>query len=195
MNLNRTPDLMGPTPAGTYTPGYAGMKVAMILYGLLLVMVGLALIATPLRLMLFGKMTEAEATRIVKTEKGYPDVVLTNDEAVQASLETNNYRAIFWNEFEFQTQDGLTHSARCPVGSRLKPLFNLVDADGLPTMEMVYYNPKQPEQLVFPSILSTWFAPGVLIIAGLLGAVIGSVLYYWAKKPIVLPHLGAAYIV
>ena len=161
----------------------------MIFYGFLLFAAGFVLLAMPLRLILFGKMTKAEATRIVKTEKGRPDLVLTNDEAVQSNCDPNNYRAIFWNEFDFQTGAGQTISTRCPVGSRLKPLSPLVDADGLPTMEIIYYNPDNPGQIVFPDVVSTWFAPGALMIVGLLGAIIGGVLYYWANKPILLPHI------
>ena len=164
------------------------MKVFMITYGVILLLAGFALIISPLHLLIFGQMAKAEATQIVKTERGFPDIVLTNEDAVQNNLDANNYRAVFWNEFAFQTTDGQKIEIRCPIGSRLKPLCPLVDEDGLPTMQIIHYNPDHPNEAIFSSIVSTWFAPGVLIIVGLLGIIIGTVLYYWANKPISLPH-------
>jgi hypothetical protein len=176
--------------AGTYTPGYRGLKLAMIGYGLLLLLAGLALIEHPLSLILLGQKTTAEATKVIVTKRGLPDLDLTNDQQVQANIAPNDYSYIFWNEFKFQDDKGRFVSVRCEVGSRLKPLYSLLDADGLPTMCTVYYSPREPDQVVFPYIVSTWFAPGVLIIVGLLGAIVGGFLYFWANKPIKLPHIA-----
>jgi hypothetical protein len=71
----------------------------------------------------------------------------------------------------------------------LKPLYPLIDEDGLPTTLPVYYNPRHPEIVAFPSIFSTWFAPGLLVIVGLGMTLIGAFLFYWANKPIELPHI------
>jgi len=78
---------------------------------------------------------------------------------------------------------------RAPVGSQLKPLYTLLDSDGLPTTDLIFYDPAHPDTVVFPFIISTWFAPGVLVIIGLAYIMIGSVLYHWAGKPIKLPHI------
>jgi hypothetical protein len=78
---------------------------------------------------------------------------------------------------------------RAPVGSLLKPLYPLLDDNGLPTTDTVWYDPAHPEIVTFPGSISVWFAPGALIFIGLLATLIGSVLLHWAGKPIVLPHL------
>jgi len=181
------------TPASgraTYTPGYAGLKMLMIIYGLGLFLMGLALIAEPLRLVFLGTKATSEATTVVVAKQGLPDVVLKDEQQVEASLKPNDYSYIFWNEFAYQAEDGHSVAIRCPVGSRLKPLYPLVDADGLPTVCLIYYDPHHPQEIVFPLIVSTWFAPGVLIIVGLLGAAIGGFLCYWARRPIELPHFA-----
>ena len=91
--------------------------------------------------------------------------------------------------FSFHTADGKIETVRAPVGSQLKPLYSLLDADGLPTTDLIYYDPAHPDTVVFPLIISTWFAPGVLVIIGLIYIIIGSFLFYWANKPIELPHI------
>lgn len=187
-----------PTPSSTsevfpmpghYVPGHAKRKLLMIAYGAVLFLFGLSQIWTPLCLVAFGKRAKAEAVAVIKSKEGLPDVVLTDDAQVQAKLEPHDRSYVFWNEFRFHTEKGEIVEVRAPVGSQLKPLYTLTDPDGLPTTDLIYYNPEQPKKVVFPLIISTWFASGVLIVAGLVCMIIGSTLYYWAKKPIELPHI------
>jgi hypothetical protein len=177
------------TPPLTYTPGLARLKALMILFGLILFLFGVWQLRTPFRLLAFGERTEAEATVVIKTKEGLPDLVLHDDAQIQANLETRDRSYFFWNEFSFHTADGRMVNVRATVGSQLKPLYPLLDTDGLPTTDLIYYDPKHPETVVFPDIISTWFAPGALIFIGFLATLIGSFLLYWANKPIELPHL------
>lgn len=177
-----------PVP-GHYVPAHSKRKLLMIGYGLLLLVIGLSHIWTPLRLLAFGKRAKAEVVSVVKTKEGLPDLVLTDDAAVQSKLETHDRSYVFWNEFQFHTDKGELIQVRATVGSQLKPLYTLTDPDGLPTTDLVYYNPASPKQVVFPLIISTWFASGVLIVAGLVCTLIGATLYYWSQKPIELPHI------
>lgn len=180
-----------PAPA-TYTPGYVGAKLLMIAFGLGLFCIGLTHLWTPLRLVMLGERAVAEATTVTKAKRGMPDVVLTDDVQIQANLETRDRTYVFWNEFRFHAADGRDVNVRATVGSQLKPLYTLINSDGLPTTDVVYYDPANPETVVFPLIISTWFAAGSLAIGGLLIVMIGSVLLYWARKPIEVPHLPPA---
>ena len=173
----------------TYTPGHAKRKLFMVIAGLVVFALGLRQLWTPLRLALTGQRTRAEAVAAIKTKAGLPDRVLTDDAQIQANLESRDRSYVFWNEFRFHTADGRAVEIRAPVGSQLKPLYPLADADGLPTTDSVYYDPGDPQTVVFPMIVSTWFAPGVLMVVGLACAIIGAVLLYWANKPIELPHI------
>jgi len=173
----------------TYTPGHAKPKLLMVFLGVVVAVLGFIDLWTPMRLVVFGARAKAEAVSVLKTKAGLPDIALTDDVQVQANLEPRDRSYIFWNEFRFQTADGRTMDVRAPVGSQLKPLYPLLDADGLPTTDLLYYDPAHPETVAFPMIISTWFAPGVLIIVGLGCAVIGAFLLYWANKPIELPHI------
>ena len=175
--------------AGTYTPGYAKLKALVIVWSLFLFALGLWQLETPLRLVLFGQRTEAEATTVTKTKTGLPDVILKDDLQIQSAQEPQDRSYIFWNEFTFQTQTGDTVTVRCPIGSQVKPLYPLLDDDGLPTTDRIDYDPAHPQTVVFPMIISTWFIPGTLVFTGLLGILIGSVLLYWSNKPIELPHI------
>lgn len=174
---------------GHYVPGHAKRKLLMIAYGTALFLFGLSQIWTPLLLVTFGKRAKAEAIAVIKTKEGVPDLTLTDDAQIANKLEPHDRSYIFWNEFRFHTDSGQPIDVRAPVGSQLKPLYNLTDADGLPTTDLVYYDVAHPSKAVFPMIVSTWFAPGVLIVAGLGCMIIGSTLYYWAKRPIELPHI------
>jgi hypothetical protein len=163
--------------------------VLMIVFGFTFFSFGLWQLRTPLWLLVFGDHATAEATDVVKIKAGLPDLILHSDAEIQANLETRDRSYVFWNDFTFRTPEGATVKVRAPVGSQLKPLYPLFDSDGLPTTDPVYYDPRRPELVVFPDIISTWFAPGLLIFAGLLTALIGSFLYYWAEKTIELPHV------
>ncbi|MBC8040729.1 MAG: hypothetical protein H7Y06_09315 [Opitutaceae bacterium] len=182
------------SPVQHYTPGYVGVKLIMIGLGLGLFIVGMAYLWTPLRLVMWGNRAMAEATTVTKTKKGAPDIVLKDDVQVKASFDPRDRSHVFWNEFRFQTADGRVVNVRATVGSQLKPLYSLINGDGLPTTDLVFYDVKQPEIVVFPLIISTWFAAGVLAGGGLLMMFIGSVLLYWARKPIELPHLPPSVI-
>ena len=177
---------------GTYTPGHARRKMLMFLFGLFLFTLGFCQLYSPLRLLFFGGRAWAETTDIVKTKTGLPDLVLRSDAQIQTNLEPRDRSYIFWNEFAFQTADGRVVNVRATVGSQLKPLYTLVDSDGLPTSELVCYDPRNPEHIIFPKVISTWFAPGMMAFIGLLATIIGSKLFFWANKPIELPHIPSA---
>lgn len=177
-----------PSPA-TYTPGYIGAKRLMIVFGVLLFALGFWQVRTPLWLLVFGTRGTAEAVDVVKTKPGLPDLVLHTDPQLQAALEARDRTYIFWNDFRFDPGDGRFVVVRAPAGSLLKPLYPLLDDDGLATTDIVWFDPAHPEVATFPRMISVWFAPGALIFIGFLAMTIGSVLLYWADKPIVLPHL------
>jgi hypothetical protein len=176
-------------PAGTYIPGYARQKVLLIVFGLVLCVIALAQLETPLRLVIFGERTRAEATDVIKSKAGLPDLVLKSDAQIRDHSEARDRSYVFWNEFRFRTSDGRVVTVRAPVGSELKPLYPLLDEDGLPTTDLVCYEAGNPNVVVFPLIISTWFAPGMMLLVGLLATLIGGFLLYWSNKPIVLPHL------
>jgi len=185
-----TPDNIAPDPSpGVYIPGHAAQKVMMILFGIMLLTLGLVHLWQPLRLFAFGSRVRAEAVSITKTKQGLPDLVLTDDVEVQSKLEPHDRSYIFWNEFRFLTADGTPVTVRATVGSQLKPLYTLLDPDGLPTTDLVCYDPANPGTYVFPMLIGTWFAPGVLVVIGTICTIIGSVLRYWANRPIELPHI------
>jgi len=184
--------LMEPATPVYYTPGHAKRKLLVVFYGIILLSFGMSQLWTPLRLLAFGQKVRGEATFVTKTKTGLPDLVLTDDAQILANVEARDRSYVFWNEFRFHTTDGRAVNVRAPVGSQLKPLYLLLDADGLPTTDLICYNQSQPEEVVFPMIISTWFAPGMLVVSGLACIVIGLVLFYWANKPIELPHIQTA---
>jgi hypothetical protein len=177
------------TPA-TYTPGYIWPKRLMIAFGSLLVALGLWQLRSPLWLLAFGTRTTAVAVDVVKTKPGLPDLVLHTEAQLQAALETHDRSYIFWNDFRFDAGHDRSAVVRAPVGSALKPLYNLLDDDGLATTDVIWFDPAHPEIATFPRIISVWFAPGALVFIGFLATLIGSVLLYWSDKPIALPHLA-----
>ena len=177
-------------PPACYTPGYAKEKLAMIALGILLFAFGMSELWTPLRLVLFGGRAAAEATRVIKTKAGLPDLMLTDDLQVQAKSEARDRSYVFWNEFHFQTAESHDVTVRLLIGSQLKPLYSLFDEDGLPTSVTLYYDSREPSIVVVPAVFSTWFMPGALALAGLGCVVIGGVLLGFANKPIDVPHFA-----
>ena len=179
-----------PSTSSYFIPGHARRKLLMILFGLGLLSFGLSQLWTPLRLLLFGTRTMAEATRVIKTKEGMPDLILTDDLQVKAKQETQDRSDVFWNEFAFQTlADNRRIVVRSPIGSQLKPLYPLIDEEGLPTVLNICYDPRHLDSVVFPTVFSTWFFPGAITLIGFICTIIGSYLFYWANKPIELPHI------
>lgn len=172
-----------------YKPGHARRKLAMCVFGLSIMGFGLSQLWPSVRLVYFGAHATAEATRVIKTKNGLPDRIFNSDPQIQSAWETRDRSYTFWNEFRFSDADGRPVVLRCPVGSQLKPLYPLLDGDGLPTSQPVCYDPNHPESALFPNAFSTWFIPGVLTLIGLLCATIGAVLFRWANVPIRLPHI------
>lgn len=176
----------------TYTPGCVMQKRAMVAGGLLVLALGVWEGWGPVRLALFGVHTRAEAVRIVKEKPGLPPTILTDDVQVRAQLEPRDRGFVFWNEFRFHTTDGNAVAVRVNVGSQLKPLYTLTDTDGLPTTDLVCYDPADPRQAIFPLVISTWLAPAMLVFIGLATCIIGGVLLRWARRPIELPNIPSA---
>lgn len=176
----------------TYTPGYVPAKRAMLFGGMLIAAIGFSQLRTPLRLLLLGERTRAEATRVVKEKPGTAPIFLSDAATVRAALEPNNRSYIFSNEFRFNTLEGRRVDVRATVFSHLKPLFPLVDSDGLPTTVTIWYDKGRPERVVFPLVIGTWLVPSVMFILGLGAALIGAVLLKWATRPIALPQISPA---
>jgi hypothetical protein len=170
-----------------YTPGHPKRKILMILVGLLILFYGLGELAPPLWLMAAGSRTTAEATRIIKTKAGLPDQIFLDDLHANAAEENRDRSYIFWNEFHFSTPDGIEHVVREPIGRQLKPLFPLLDSDGLPTNVRLYYNAADPAKFCIPIVMSTWFAPGLITLMGIVCTSFGCVLLYWSGKEIEIP--------
>jgi hypothetical protein len=147
---------------------------------------------TPLWLLAFGTRATAEAVDVVKSKPGLPDLVLHTQAQLQVAVETHDRTYVFWNEFRLTTSTGRSIVVRAPAGSFLKPLYPLLDDDGLPTTDVVWYDPAHPEVATFPRMISVWFASGALLVIGFLALLIGSFLLAWASQPIVLPQLRDA---
>jgi hypothetical protein len=179
-----------PLAPATYTPGYRMAKLVMLAAGLLIIAFALTELWEPLRLAFFGKHVVAETVRVIKEKPGADPIEITDNAQLQSQLESKDRGFIFWNEFEFHTAEGNIVRVRAPVGSQLKPLYPLIGVDGLPTTDLVFYDPKHPEQAIFPLIISTWLAPAVLLLVGIVCAIVARALYYWADKPIELPHIS-----
>jgi hypothetical protein len=174
----------------TYTPGGVHAKRVMILGGTLLLLLGVFELRIPLRIVFFGARTEAQMVRVIKEAPGVPPLALVDNDTLERQLEPRDRRFIFWNEFRWTTADGRIIEGRGNVGSQLKPLYPLTDPDGLPTTDLLCYDPRDPARAVLPLVISTWVTPGVLAIVGLLTVVTGAVLLRWARVPIELPRLA-----
>ncbi|MDD5349995.1 MAG: hypothetical protein PHQ12_07275 [Chthoniobacteraceae bacterium] len=200
MNRDNAPEIPVPSPRQTpgetsapqvYVPGFAARKALMIAFGILLLAAGISQMGLPLKLLFTGARATAEATRVIKSKPGTPELILTTDAEIHARQETRDRSSTFWNEFHFQDATGRDIVVRSPVGGQLKPLYPLIDEDGLPTTLPVHYDPRQPEVVSFPTIFSTWFAPGVLVCVGFGITFVGSFLLYWSNKPIEKPVLAS----
>lgn len=174
---------------GVYLPGFAPAKLIMAAVGFLIFAFGMAQLWEPLSLLLVGQPAQAEATTVIKAKNGLPEIVLKSDAEIVAQREPRDRSYVFWNEFAFRLPNEEVVNVRANVGSRVGPLFLLTDESGMPTTTRIYYDPQQPQRVVFPRLISVWLAGGVLTLVGVIAMIIGLVLFYWAGRPIEVPVL------
>lgn len=127
----------------------------------------------------------------------------------------------FWIEYRFYPQQDRPVEVRSPIGNMLTSLHPLLDQDGLPYSLRLWVDadavealpkavggavPRLPSESVAipvqflidssgtwsPFGFSTFFIPGILLLFGLAGLFVGLVLWWNAKRPIVLPDLSQA---
>jgi Na+/melibiose symporter-like transporter len=176
---------------GTYTPGYFWPKLGVMLVGCgLLVYAGHEL-WTPARLLLTGRRTQAEAVRVIKS-RGAETLSFTDDTLARAAEEKRDRTWRFFTEFQFLTENHHEQKVLLPFAQRLKPLFSLLDEDGLPSPAMVWYDPARPQTVVFPATFATWFVPLMITLFGLFNTYIGAMMAWHANRPIELPPPPAA---
>jgi len=167
-----------------YTPRHVKRKIAMVILGLCVFAYGWSQLWPPLSIFLAGNHALAEATQVIKTKPGLPDQVFTNDVGLSGATESHDRSYVFWNEFKFVTPDKKEREIRLDIGSHIKPLFPLLDEDGLPTTVQIYYDPKNPDRTCVPSLLSTWFAPGLITFMGAVCFLFGCLILYNARRKI-----------
>ena len=174
----------------TYTPGYLVPKILFAVVGLAAIGVATRQAWPDLRLLSVGRQAEAVAVSVVVSKAGQPDVVLKNQADLNAKMKAvsnaKDYTWTFYNEFSFETKDGQEVAFRRGVGCKLKPSMPLLDDYGLPTTAKLLYDPKDPSHTVLPLEYSTWLAPCLVALIGLIGFVLGAILAWFARKPIVL---------
>ena len=179
-----------PAAPETYTPGYLLPKVLFALVGLAVMGVGLRQSWPDLRLLVVGRSAEAVAVSVVVGKPGQPDAVLKNqaelNEKMKAVANAKDYTWTFYNVFSFETKDGRELAYRRPVGCKLKPSMPLLDDNGLPTTAKLLYDNQDPTHSVLPLEYSTWLAPALVAILGLIAFVFGAILAWFARKPIAL---------
>ena len=171
---------------GIYTPGYFWPKLGVMLLGVgMLIFAGREL-WTPVRLLVIGQRTNAEAVRIVKS-RGAEAQAFTDDAVARAAEEKRDRTWQFRTEFHFVTADHHEQTTMLPVSNQLKPLIPLLDEDGLPSSVRVWYDPARPQTVFFPAMFATWFIPMMVALFGLFNTYVGALLAYHANKPIELP--------
>lgn len=198
-----TPPDDQPSNGGYYTPGYRKSKLLMAIVGMAILGCGVSLLWTPLSLLFHGEPAMAEATRVLKTKPGQPDTVFISDTEIKKAEETRDRSYVFVNEFAFHTKDGELVTVRYPGGAHPKPIFKLLDKDGLPTTLTVRYDPQEPQKVVFPVVINSldtmtsdmetvggFFLPGAVVMLGLFTTIIGSMLFYRSNKPIEMPYIA-----
>lgn len=179
-----------PVSVQTYIPGYLIPKILFALLGLAMIVVVFRQTWPDLRLLAVGQHTEAIATSVVAKKPGQPDLVMKNQAELNAKMKevgnAKDYSWTFYNEFTFDAVNGKEITFRREVGCKLKPSMPLLDDSGLPTTAKLIYDPKDPTNQVLPFEYSTWLAPILTTILGVIILVLSSILAWFANKPITL---------
>jgi hypothetical protein len=205
--MSTTPDIAASAAPQTYTPGFALPKLLLAALGLVLMALALTRLGPDLALGLTGGSTMAEAIRVIQRDSGGHETVLTAPadvaDAEKRLTDARERQISLWIEYRFSTADGRVVEARSPIGTTLKPMHPYRDADGLPATIRIWYDPTEPSRIVlpfqflpgtwYPFGFGTFFVPGMLFALGFAATAIGLLLWWHAKKPIVVPDLSQAH--
>lgn len=173
-----------------YVPGHVPQKLALLVFGIAILILGLLELTPRLALLLRGQSALAEAVAVIKEKPGLPDVTFTNDVALAGDLKIVDRSYRYWNVFRYRAGDGTSHDVRLPSPAVVKPIYSISDEDGLPQALPVRYDPAAPDTaILFPTVFSTWVFPALLTFIGLLITLCATLILFAARRPIELPVL------
>jgi hypothetical protein len=191
-----------------YIPGYRWAKLGLAIFGAILIAVALYQYRLITRLAFTGEKALAEAVQVVLVDAAGNETVLRDDAEVKVKVDeikTSRDRSqVFWIDYRF-TAAGKPCTVRSPIGQVMRPLHALKDEDGLPRSITLWYDPANPKTVAIPFQflrasgafitfgLSTCFVPGMLLLFGMAGVLVGLLLWYNANKPIEMPDLSQAH--
>lgn len=170
-----------------YVPGHVPQKLLMLAFGVVILVVGLTDVVPNLAILATGTWSEARAVEVVKTKAGLPDRVLANDQEIDAALEPTDRSYLFWNVFHIGLPSGETVSVRLPTSSISKPIFPIIDSEGMPTILPVVYSEPRAGCIVFPTVMDTWVFPSLAVLIGTLTVCVATLLFVNARKGIEMP--------
>ena len=174
-----------------YIPGYILQKIGFIVFTAFVVGISLVDMVPKLWMMGFGEMTRAEVVAVIKTLPDETETVFTNDAEATAASDEDDYASVYHNILRFRLESGEEHEVRMPTGSRHSAPYDILDSSGLPTIVPLAYSPRNPDRMVLPARLGTWFFPVIICMFGVAGGFV-AVLFLWnATTPIQVPHLHA----
>lgn len=172
-----------------YVPGYVPQKLAMLIFGVVILAAGLFELTPRLALLLTGARADAQAVSVVKSKAGLDDLTFTDDVALERDMKIVDRSYLFWNVFRFQDAGGTSHEVRLPIAAVVKPIYTITDADGLPRMLPLVYSRSNPQHVIFPTVFSTWVFPALLTLIGMLTTGCAATILLYARKPIEMPIL------
>lgn len=172
-----------------YIPGYLLQKIGFVLFTAAVVGISLVDMVPKLWLMGFGEMSRAEVVAVIKTLPDESEIVFTNDAEAKAANDEEDYSSVFHNVLRFRLNSGESHEVRMQTGSRHSAPYDILDSSGLPTIVRIAYATGNPDHIVLPARLGTWFFPVIIFLFGVAGGGV-AVLFLWtATTPIQVPHL------
>lgn len=174
-----------------YVPGFLLPKIGFILLTAGIVAIALVDMLPKLWIIATGESTYAEVTEVIRTEPDRTSTVYRNDAEAREVNEEDDRSPIFHNTLAFRLEDGSRVETRLQRGSRLKPPYSILDESGLPTTIRISYRPSDPQTIVVPFSLSTWFFPVIIIMFGLASLVVAILLLVKATTPLQVPNLQA----
>lgn len=176
-----------------YVPGYAWAKLALAIFGVVLMLASLEKLGPLMVLLVTGHGTLGEAHAIVSRDAaGQESRLLTDSEvlaAIKAGEAARDRDTAYFVEYRF-SHDGREVIARSPLGQHVKPLHMLLDPDGLPATTTLWYSASDPTHVALPYQFGTWFLPGMLVFFGFLATFMGLTLWWYAHKIVDMPDFS-----